>query len=216
MRVLFFVGASFLLVNCGSEQLTGESKRAGSKEGAASSSSRPKANSDAPNGTSDGPGGRKGADGIPVNSNGGIPELAGVPGLSGDSAEMTAIGKCMTSWSAIKPQKFTQVRKVYASVAVLSSGTAIKDEVATDGPALVLIYAGVNVLGDAKWELRNPNGWYCVVTNVNVLANLTVQIAREAKLTDSAVKVDVLNGSNTADTAGVGVNVGSNVKVERI
>ncbi len=130
--------------------------------------------------------------------------------------EKDAIGKCAKGWGQEPPVSFEKVRKIYASVSVGSSGTTLLDKAQTSGPSLTLLYAGVNVGGTPTWELTNPNGWYCIVVTVNVGTELTVKLAQQARLADSKVAVNVGSKSEGEAVSAIGVNVGSNVKVERL
>ena len=128
--------------------------------------------------------------------------------------EQADMEKCSTAWGTQPPVAFDVVRKIKASVSVGSSGTTLSDQANTSGPVLTLLYAGVNVGGTPTWELLNPQGWYCIIVNVNVGTKLTVKLAKEAKLADSKVAVNV--GSQVdGTTAAVGVNVGSEITVVR-
>lgn len=129
--------------------------------------------------------------------------------------EKDAIGKCAKAWGQEPPVSFEKVRKIYASVSVGSSGTTLLDKAQTTGPSLTLLYAGVNVGGTPTWELTNPNGWYCIVVTVNVKTELTVKLAQAAKLADSMVAVNVGSQTEGEAVSAIGVNVSSNVKVER-
>jgi len=50
---------------------------------------------------------------------------------------------------------------------------------------LVLIKPAVNVMGGSTVELRNPNGWYCFVTNVNVMGKMKIKAHCSAHLAQS-------------------------------
>jgi hypothetical protein len=63
--------------------------------------------------------------------------------------------------------------------------------------------------------MLNNNGYYCMKVNVNVSTALTVNLACNARLADNSVQVNV--GSSVAGTtSGIGVNVNSNVSVQRL
>ncbi len=106
------------------------------------------------------------------------------------------------------------VRRINASVSVLSVGRPIVDDVRTQGPELVLIGAAVNVLGGIQYKLHNPNAYYCLKVDVNVLASTQIELACGARLADNKVNVSV--GSDAAAAGKVGVHVGSQVKVTRV
>ena len=62
-------------------------------------------------------------------------------------------------------------------------------------------------------ELLNPNGWYCLKVDVNVLNNTQIDLNCHAHLADSRVNVGVLSNNDPAGI--VGVHVLSDVKVVR-
>lgn len=134
----------------------------------------------------------------------------------GATPEQEAIGKCLKAWgdSPFDASIYDKYRVVHAAVTVFGGGgNAVEDTQATEGPELVVVQASVNVLGSANYVLMNPNGWYCLMVNVNVKAKTDIQVQCKAKLADSRVEVDV--GSKASPAAAVGVNVLSDVQVER-
>lgn len=150
------------------------------------------------------------------------PNVVGPSSVEGGDVELAAptekekdaIGNCSKAWGMTPPTSFEVVRKIMASVSIGSKGVTLQDKARTNAPSLTLLYAGVNVGGAPIWELTNPNGWYCIVVTVNVVTDLTVRLAQEAHLADSKVAVNV--GSKTdGSISAIGVNVGSNIKVER-
>jgi type V secretory pathway adhesin AidA len=60
----------------------------------------------------------------------------------------------------------------------------------------VLVNPGVNVMGETTLELLNPNGWYCLRSNVNVMGNLDIRADCRAHLASAANGATVL-GSNS-------------------
>lgn len=133
-----------------------------------------------------------------------------------DPGEMAAIAKCMKSWRK-SPFSGTvdNFKRIYASVTVGTTGNAISDTERTDDPMLILIDAGVNVFGTPKYELLNPNGWYCIKANVNVGATLTIDLHCGARLADGKVNVNV-GSTQSASTSAVGVHVFSSVTVNNV
>jgi hypothetical protein len=134
-----------------------------------------------------------------------------------DPGDLDAIHKCMNIWGPNSPFTGTvqNYEKIAAAVTVGGIGNAINDTQATQEPFLILIDAGVNVLGSPTYNLLNPNGWYCMKVNVNVLTTLTVNLDCNAHLADSRVDVNVLSNQNN-NTAAVGVHVLSTVNVDTI
>lgn len=130
--------------------------------------------------------------------------------------EQEAIGRCLKIWGKTPYDRsvYESYRKISAAVTVFGGGgNAIEDTEVTDGPALVVVSASVNVLGTANYVLMNPNGWYCMMVDVNVKAATNIQVQCKAKLADSRVQVNV--GSDASPSAAIGVNVLSDVQVER-
>lgn len=109
---------------------------------------------------------------------------------------------------------FTDYRVVNAAVNVLGSGPLVSDTQVTTTPRLIVVKAGVSVLGQSGYELMNPNGWYCLMVDVSVMAKVTVDLHCQANLADNKVNVNV--GSNGSGAASVGVAVLSDIKVNRV
>ena len=108
------------------------------------------------------------------------------------------------------------MKKISASVSVGGIGNAVNDTVTTKDPVLTLIIAGVNVLGETTYNLRNDNGYYCIMTNVNVLTTLNMNLACHARVADNSVNVNIGSYIDDANTSGIGVHVGSSVNVKRL
>ena len=151
------------------------------------------------------------ADGNPIDPGSINPEELDIP--EDDPDNLDALHKCLAKWQNLPfdPENVAY-RKIAASVTVGGYGNAINDTERTDYPELVLITAGVNVGGAPVYNLMNPNGYYCIKVNVNVLTQLDVNLHCNARLADSKVNVNV--GSTQNDTtSGVGVHVLSEVDV---
>jgi hypothetical protein len=132
-----------------------------------------------------------------------------------DKGDADAIKKCLAKWGnhPFNENDFSEYRKISASVQVLGIGNPIIDKEVTPAPKLIVVSAAVNVLGEATYDLLNPNGWYCLKVDVNVKSKTNINLACKAKIADSKVNVNVLGN---ADAAGaVGVHVMSDVKVIR-
>jgi hypothetical protein len=135
---------------------------------------------------------------------------------AGATPEQAAIGRCLKAWgqSPFDAKVYDNYRKINAAVTIFGGGgNAVEDTEVTKEPALIVVSASVNVLGTANYVLMNPNGWYCMMVDVNVKARTNIQVQCSAKLADSRVQVNV--GSSASPSAAVGVNVLSDVKVER-
>ncbi len=139
-----------------------------------------------------------------------------IPGAK--PTDLDALHHCLAAWPNnpfLGTGRVDHFKEIYAAVSVLSSGAAINDTENTPFPELILVDAGVNVLGSPTYNLLNKNGYYCMRVNVNVMTNLGVNLHCNARLADSKVDVNVLSTQNDT-TAGVGVNVLSGVKLTTV
>jgi hypothetical protein len=137
-----------------------------------------------------------------------------VPGLT--PSEQVQVAQCITKWGRVPfTGTFTNVRRIKAAVSVYGIGTVINDTIQTSTPALILVDAGVNVMGNPVYNFMNNNGYYCMKVNVNVQTDLDINLACNAKLADNSVQVNVASTTNS-ETGVIGVNVGSNVQVTRM
>lgn len=106
--------------------------------------------------------------------------------------ESVAIDNCLIAWGKHPFGEHPKFRSMPVAVKVFGIGNANIDSVQTTEPALVLVKAGVNVMGGTTVDLRNPNGWYCFVTNVNVMGKMTIKAPCTAHLAQSHDGVTVL------------------------
>ena len=141
----------------------------------------------------------------------GTEELPTIPGAT--EADLEALYKCLSKWPG-HPFKgnVENYRKIAASVTVGGYGNAIDDSRVTEEPFLILLTAGVNVLGAPTYQLLNPNGYYCINVNVNVKTQLTVNLDCRARLADAKVDVNVLSNQD-GTTSAVGVHVLSDIDI---
>jgi len=151
-----------------------------------------------------------------VIPSGDVTAMPAIPGAN--PADIQALHRCLAAWPHnpfMGTAPVTHFKKIFAAVSVMSNGAAINDTENTPFPMLILVDAGVNVLGTPSYNLLNKNGYYCMRVNVNVLTDLAVNLHCNARLADPKVAVNVLSTQNDS-TAGVGVNVLSNVKVNTV
>ena len=104
------------------------------------------------------------------------------------------IGSCLNAWGEHPFGKNPRYRTLSSSVKVFGIGQNIDDLTPTRKPELVLVDTGVNVLGGSTMQLLNPNGWYCFISNVNVLGGLTIRMHCKAHLASSSNGMTVLGG----------------------
>ncbi|MEO7363865.1 MAG: hypothetical protein ABI120_26280 [Gemmatimonadaceae bacterium] len=108
-----------------------------------------------------------------------------------------AIDNCLKAWGKHPFGENPKFRSLPVTVKVFGIGTPNVDTIKTSGPDLVLVKAGVNVMGGTTVDLQNPNGWYCFVTNVNVMGKMKIKAACTAHLAQSHDGVTVLGGDST-------------------
>lgn len=113
-----------------------------------------------------------------------------------DSDDPVAV--CLKAWGKHPFGKKPSYKTLSTSVKVFGIGKDPTDADETASPSLVLVNPGVNVMGGTTFSLLNPNGWYCMRTNVNVMGGMTVHLHCNAKLasTSGASSVSVLSNNN--------------------
>jgi len=124
--------------------------------------------------------------------------------------------KCLNGWGPKSPfNGSSSYRKISASISILSLGNSVNDTDVTDAPELVVLVAGVNLASLTRYRFLNPNGWYCIIADVNLATRLNVDLHTKAHLADSRVAVNILSATNN-QTANLNVNVLSSVNVNRV
>jgi hypothetical protein len=96
-----------------------------------------------------------------------------------------AVANCLKAWSKHPFGENPKYRTMPVAVKVFGIGNPSIDSIKTSAPELVLIKPSVNVMGGSTVELRNPNGWYCFVTNVNVMGKMKIKAHCSAHLAQS-------------------------------
>lgn len=128
--------------------------------------------------------------------------LFAIPVAKADEEARGAIGRCLEAWGEHPFGKNPKFRTLSTSVKVFGIGKSSGDMEATSEPRLVMVNAAVNVMGGAKIELLNPNGWYCLKSNVNVMGGLRIKAHCSAHLASATEGVTVIgdNSDNKAVT----------------
>ena len=106
------------------------------------------------------------------------------------------IAKCLQAWGTHPFGSNPRYKTLVTSVKVFGLGENPTDKDPTDSPSLVLVNPGVNVMGGKTLELLNPNGWYCLKANVNVMGGVNIKAHCNAHLASASDGVTVL-GSNS-------------------
>jgi hypothetical protein len=113
------------------------------------------------------------------------------------SANLEAVRGCFASWpdhpfDANNPS----YRSVSGGVKIFGIGEDINESVPTEKPELVLIHPNVSIMTGSSMTLMNPNGWYCLISKVNVMASTTINLHCKAHLASSKEGTTVLGGGD--------------------
>ena len=113
------------------------------------------------------------------------------------SANLDAVRVCLASWpdhpfDANNPT----FRSVSGKFKIFGIGEDINESTPTDKPELVLIHPNVSVMTGSTMTLMNPNGWYCLISKVNVMASSTINLHCKAHLASSKEGTTVLGGGD--------------------
>lgn len=122
----------------------------------------------------------------------------------------SSIANCLRAWGKHPFGANPKYKTLAKSVKVFGIGQDTADTQQTNTPSLVLVNPGVNVMGGSTVKLLNPNGWYCLRANVNVMGGLRIRAHCKAHLASAHDGVTVL-GSNQSDK---GVTVMGKTQVE--
>lgn len=113
---------------------------------------------------------------------------------------------CLNHWKTHPfNSKKLDYKTISSSVSVFGAGSDIVDDQKTKTPSLVLIKPSVNVLGGKTIKLTNPNGWYCLKSNTNVLGKATIDLHCNAKLAMANTGATVLGSEKGAQQKGTTV-----------
>ncbi len=126
-----------------------------------------------------------------------------------------SIAACLKAWGKHPFSAHPKYKTLSTSVKVFGIGANTADTEPTSSPALVLINPGVNVMGGSTIELLNPNGWYCLRTNVNVMGGMTIRAHCKAHLATASEggSGTTVMGNNQDQK---GVTVMGSTQVERV
>jgi hypothetical protein len=138
--------------------------------------------------------------------------LAPVSALADDQPALDA---CIGVWASASPfKKGTPATKVIATgVKVFGIGSGGGTDAPTAKPSLVLVRPAVNVMGKSTIQLKNPQGWYCFVSNVNVAGKMEIEVPCDAHV--ASAKEDGTS-VGAADESGKGVTVFGALRVTRV
>ena len=118
---------------------------------------------------------------------------------------------CMANWGEHPfDADAPKYRVIGASVKVLGIGSNVKDDKPTTSPELVYLRPSVSVWSKLTMDLLNPEGWYCVRTNVSVMAKAQINLACRAHLASTGEGTNVMGGGAE------GVNVMGATRIDRV
>ena len=112
-------------------------------------------------------------------------------------ANLEAARACLAAWpdhpfDANNPK----YRTVSGGVKIFGIGDDINETTPTEKPELVVISPNVSIMTGSSMTLMNPNGWYCLVSKVNVMASSTINLHCKAHLASSKGGTTVLGGGD--------------------
>jgi hypothetical protein len=114
------------------------------------------------------------------------------------SADWPNIEQCFAAWGKHPFDKNSKFRTIASRVSVFGAGNDIVDDVVTTYPQLVFINSTVNVMGKTTFNLKNPNGWYCLEANVNVMGKVVINAACDAHIATTKGNTVVMGKSDAS------------------
>jgi hypothetical protein len=126
------------------------------------------------------------------------------------------IAACLKAWGDHPFGKDPQFKTLGGSVKVFGIGSGTGEKEPTASPTLVLIPMNINLLGASTVELMNPNGWYCMQTNLSLVGTLSIRAHCKARIaTTSAGSTAVGNNVENRSFKDLAVTSFGSVQVER-
>jgi hypothetical protein len=112
---------------------------------------------------------------------------------------------CLKNWKTHPFKgKESDFRVIGSKVKVLGMGDEMIDGQKTNTPELVFVKPTVNVMSKSVIRLLNPNGWYCLKSNVAVMGKTEIEVDCKAKLASATTGATVL-GKDETDNGNVTV-----------
>lgn len=105
---------------------------------------------------------------------------------------------CLKNWKDHPFKgKDPEFRVIGSKVKVMGMGDEMVDGQKTEKAELVFVKPTVNVMSKSVIHLLNPNGWYCLKSNVAVMGKTEIQIDCKAKLASATTGATVLGKDDT-------------------
>ncbi len=125
-------------------------------------------------------------------------EYADLYALQGkESKNWPTITKCLAAWPKHPfDSKSVKFRVIESNVKVFGIGGNTADEVSTDYPQLILVRPAVSVMSKATYNLKNPNGWYCLRGQTNVMSKAIFNIDCKTHIASSDTGSTVMGSSD--------------------
>ena len=124
-----------------------------------------------------------------------------------------AISECLAAFEDHPFSPNPEYRSLSTGVKVFGIGGDTVDDDVTPAPELIYVTTAVNVMGGNKISLLNPNGWYCMRSNVNVMGGVEIHLGCKTKFVLIGDGATVL--SSNEDTGNKGTTVMGATKVKR-
>ena len=134
---------------------------------------------------------------------------------SSSKEDQPTLDACIKSWGKSPFKPGTPAGTVVSpSVKVFGvGGSGNATDAATDKPELVLVRPAVNVMGKSTIRLQNPNGWYCMRSNVNVAGKMEIEVPCKAHIASANAEGATVGG---VDESNKGVTVFGPLRVTRV
>lgn len=122
-----------------------------------------------------------------------------------------SLSNCLRAWGKHPFGSVPPYRTLGTSLNIFGVGPDLKDAYPSETADLVLVRPSINIMGGTTVELLNPNGWYCLLGNVNVMGKLTIKTDCRAHLAFAGEGLSVL-GAGSPNHA---VTVMGSTRIER-
>ena len=126
--------------------------------------------------------------------------------------ESGLMASCLKAWGNHPFGNNPRYKTLATNVKVFGIGEDPRDTEVTDSPTLVMVNPGVNVMGGTTIELLNPNGWYCLKSQVNVMGGMTIKLHCKAHLASATGGTTVMGSDANKKT----VTVMGSTEVQRV
>ena len=117
------------------------------------------------------------------------------------------VSRCLGAWGnhPFRNKASIRFRLMGAKVRVFGLGDNISDYTNTSYPQLIYIKPAVNVMSKTTYVLKNPNGWYCFESKVNVMGKSIIRAGCKTHIATTKGDVVVLGRDrNTKGTTVLG------------